>query len=77
MIEIDLLMLRTGSESNQVGTLQILLNAYGYRDSDGDILEVDNDFGEATEYAVRAFQRANGLSADGIVGFNTWTALLK
>lgn len=77
MVEINLLMLRTGSESNQVGTLQILLNAYGYRDSDGDILVVDNDFGNNTEDAVRAFQRANGLSDDGIVGFNTWTALLK
>ena len=27
--------------------------------------------------AVKEFQRANGLSADGIVGNQTWTALLK
>lgn len=77
MIEIDLLMLNLGDNSSQVGTIQILLNAYGYRDSDGDILEIDNDFGSRTDYAVRAFQRANGLQADGIVGFNTWSALLK
>lgn len=77
MVEIYLLMLRLGDNSNQVGTIQILLNAYGYRDADGEILEVDNDFGSRTDYAVRAFQRANGLSADGIVGINTWSALLK
>ena len=77
MVEIYLLMLRLGDNSNQVGTIQILLNAYGYRDADGEILEVDNDFGSRTDYAVRAFQRANGLQADGIVGFNTWSALLK
>lgn len=47
MVEIYLLMLRQGSEGDQVGTLQILLNAYGYRD------------------------------ADGVVGFNTWSAILK
>ena len=77
MIEIDLLMLNLGDNSSQVGTIQILLNAYGYRDADGDILEIDNDFGSRTDYAVRAFQRANGLQADGIVGVNTWSALLK
>lgn len=77
MVEIDLLMLRLGDDGSQVGTIQILLNAYGYRDADGDILEIDNDFGSRTDYAVRAFQRANGLSADGIVGINTWSALLK
>lgn len=77
MVEIYLIMLRLGNESTQVGTLQILLNAYGYRDSSGEILEVDNDFGAATDYAVRNFQRDNGLRSDGIVGFNTWNALLK
>lgn len=77
MIEVYLYMLRYGSENNQVGTLQILLNAYGYRDADGEALEVDNDFGSATDYAVRNYQRANGLSADGIVGFDTWSSILN
>lgn len=77
MVEIYLLMLRKGSEGDQVGTLQILLNAYGYRDADGDILAVDNDFGANTEYAVRNFQEDNGLAVDGVVGFNTWSAILK
>ena len=37
---------------------------------------VDGIFGNGTRAAVIAFQRAHGLSADGIVGKNTWRALL-
>ncbi len=33
-------------------------------------------FSLATERAVKAFQRAKGLTADGIVGAQTWTKLL-
>ena len=33
-------------------------------------------FGQKTKNAVIAFQRAHGLIADGIVGKNTWRALL-
>lgn len=38
--------------------------------------KVDGIFGAGTRAAVIAFQRAHGLSADGIVGKNTWRALL-
>lgn len=37
----------------------------------------DGSFGAETESAVKAFQRDNGLSVDGVVGKNTWRKLLK
>jgi peptidoglycan hydrolase-like protein with peptidoglycan-binding domain len=36
---------------------------------------LDGIFGSQTQSAVMAFQRANGLTVDGIVGPNTWRAL--
>ena len=40
-------------------------------------LKVDGDFGPATEKAVIAFQKANGLEANGTVGPKTWAAIVK
>jgi peptidoglycan hydrolase-like protein with peptidoglycan-binding domain len=36
---------------------------------------IDGDFGPQTELAVKNFQTDMGLTADGIVGENTWRAL--
>lgn len=41
----------------------------------GHELTIDGDFGDATERAVRAFQRDGGLEVDGLVGADTWSAL--
>lgn len=67
-------ILRKGSggsgQAFHVQRLQRRLNALG------DIaLTVDGDFGENTAKAVRAFQRAQGLRADGVVEAKTWHAL--
>ena len=36
---------------------------------------LDGDFGSKTESAVKAFQAAVGLTADGVAGVDTWKAL--
>lgn len=63
-------MLRTGSRGDAVRKLQELLNAKGYTCG-----SVDGIFGSKTYAAVSAFQKANGLAADGIVGSLTWAKL--
>jgi putative chitinase len=62
-------VLRRGSKGNAVVDLQRLLRKLGF------MVAVDADFGVGTEVAVAAFQRAQQLDADGIVGRDTWTAL--
>jgi peptidoglycan hydrolase-like protein with peptidoglycan-binding domain len=53
--------------------LQFMLNfVAGVED-----LDVDGIFGPRTEAAVRGFQQNENLSVDGIVGRQTWTALLR
>lgn len=59
-----------GSRGDAVRKLQELLNALGY-----DCGSVDGIFGSKTKAAVLAFQKANGLGVDGIVGSLTWAKL--
>ncbi len=53
-------LLRRGSRGQQVLYLQWLLTVYGYQPG-----SPDGIFGSGTQAAVQAFQRDNGLSADG------------
>ena len=62
--------LRRGNQGDEVADLQMILNSkFGYE------LEVDGNFGKATETAVKDFQKKHGLTADGAVGKKTWAAL--
>ncbi len=62
-------VLRQGARGSSVVRLQNLLRAKGYR------ISADGAFGPGTAAAVKAFQRAKGLGADGVVGPRTWAAL--
>jgi peptidoglycan hydrolase-like protein with peptidoglycan-binding domain len=60
-------VLRRGSTEPEVRDLQEALKALGH-----DPGPINGVFGSRTEDAVRAFQQAKGLAADGIVGRVTW-----
>lgn len=56
--------IKKGSSGEDVKTLQKKLN-----------IAVDGIFGNSTDAAVRAYQKAHGLTSDGIVGPHTWEYL--
>ena len=60
-----------GSTGSSVSALQEKLNANGYD------LEVDGEFGPATQKAVKDYQKKKGLQVDGIAGAETWGSLLQ
>jgi len=66
-----------GSSGTCVKLIQQGLNSLGYTDAYNRALVVDGSFGANTRAAVIMFQRAKGLTADGIAGRNTITALDK
>lgn len=63
-------LLKRGSSGPDVLTLQTSLKQLGF-DPNG----VDGTFGPGTEAAVIAFQKAKGLTADGVCGPSTMAAL--
>ena len=58
---------RNSTDTEAVGRLQDMLGM--------DVGEDRGIFGPATEKAVKVFQKEQGLTADGVVGKNTWDAL--
>jgi putative chitinase len=58
------MILKNGSKGEDVKKLQVKLG-----------VEAIGTFGPKTEAAVKAWQSANGLKADGIVGDGTWSKL--
>lgn len=63
-------VLRQGSTGGAVKIAQIALNGAGYQ------LDADGIFGPRTDAAVRRFQGDRRLAVDGIIGPQTWGALL-
>lgn len=63
--------IKKGAAGDLVVWAQEHLISAGYR------LGVDGGFGANTRRAVLGFQRSRGLTADGVVGPATWSALLR
>ena len=62
--------LQSGASGFRVTTLQYLLRFRGAS------IAADGSFGSGTKSAVVSFQSANGLTADGTAGPNTWEKLI-
>ena len=65
-------LLKNGRRGELVRELQTRLNEQGYKAG-----TADGIFGRNTEQAVKALQSVAGITVDGKVGKNTWTALLE
>ena len=63
-------VIRQGSTGGEVKEVQRRLKLWGYYKG-----SVDGVFGAGTRSAVIAFQKKNGLTADGVVGKSTYKAL--
>lgn len=61
---------RYGSSGNEVKQIQTRLKSWGYYNG-----AVDGVYGSKTQAAVKSFQRANGLTADGVAGPKTLAAI--
>lgn len=64
-------ILNNGTRGTDVIALQHFLKARGYS------LTVDGIFGSSLVTMVKDFQTKNGLTADGIVGANTWSKVIS
>jgi len=63
--------LKLKSQGPAVGTIQKFLNIYNKTSN-----KVDNDYGATTVTAVKNFQKAQGLTADGETGSNTYKKMI-
>lgn len=61
---------RESSQPGKTKDVQQALKNAGYYDG-----KVDGIKGKGTVKAIKEFQKANGLTADGVVGRKTWNAL--
>jgi len=71
-------LLRRGSAGEEVRTLQIRLRRISRNFPAVPLVDVNTGvFDGSTDAAVRGFQRTFGLTADGIVGPNTWNRAIS
>ena len=70
-------VLRQGSTGRDVLQLQFLLNYTAQFYPSVQTVTQDSVFGSVTANSVRSFQRLFGLTADGVVGRNTWNKLYQ
>lgn len=64
--------LKLKSQGASVGTVQKFLNIYNNTST-----KVDNDYGATTVTAVKAFQKAQNLTADGEAGIGTFNKMIS
>ena len=69
-IVVESAVLKQGANGTEVKEVQRRLKLWGYYNG-----SVDGVFGAGTKKAVIAFQKKNGLTADGVVGKATYKAL--
>ncbi|MDR1000707.1 MAG: peptidoglycan-binding protein [Clostridiales bacterium] len=70
-------LLKQGSTGENVRLMQQYLNALRQIYPSISALSVDGQFGLGTKSAVIAFQQLFGLSADGIIGRDTWNKIVQ
>lgn len=69
MFEVS--QIKKGSKGNDVLLAQKILKADKYYSG-----SLDKDFGSTMDSAVRDYQKARKLTVDGVIGSNTWKALI-
>lgn len=69
--------LRPGDTGQDVALMQTYLNTIGRAYTAIQQQTVDGKYGANTSAATRRFQRQFGLSSDGIIGKNTWAAIVR
>ncbi|MEG3789117.1 XVIPCD domain-containing protein [Lysobacter sp. CCNWLW3] len=68
-------VLKLNERGQAVEDMQETLKRLGYRDAQGNELNPDGHFGRRSQEALKAFQRDQGLTDDGIAGRDTLAAL--
>lgn len=64
--------IQKGVSGTLVYIVEFILSAKGYYAG-----KMDADFGSGLETAVKAFQKARGITANGVVGSDTWYTLFN